>query len=150
MLSFPFVCVHYLPGASQAALVVKNSPANTRDIRDVASVPGSRRSPGGGNGNPLQYSCLGNPMDKGVQWATVHDTSSVRHDLVTKEEQQEDRLAFVFCKSLELGLAIAGVNTYFSEKVVGYQEDTYCYIHYFNFVRDLVFLVTSNITFFFS
>ena len=103
--------------------VVKNLPATTGDGH---SFPGSRRSSGKGNGNPLQYSCLGNPMDKGVQWATVHDTSSVRHDLVTKEEQQEDRLAFVFCKSLELGLAIAGVNTYFSEKVVGYQEDTYC------------------------
>ena len=83
MLSFPFVCVHYLPGASQAALVVKNSPANTRDIKDVASVPGSRRSPGGGNGNPLQYSCLGNPMDKGVRRAIVHGASKSQTQLST-------------------------------------------------------------------
>ena len=47
-------------------LVVKNLPVNTGDIRDVGSIPGSRRSPGGGHGNPLQYSCLENPMDRGA------------------------------------------------------------------------------------
>ena len=104
-------------------LVVKNLPATTGDGH---SFPGSGRSPGEGNGNPLQYSCLVNPMDKGVWWATIHESSRVRQDLVTKEQQQEDRLAFIFCKSLELGPAIAGVNTHFSEKVLGYQEDTYC------------------------
>ena len=46
--------------------MVKNLPANARDVRDPGSVPESGRSPGGGNGNPLQYSCLGNPMDKGA------------------------------------------------------------------------------------
>ena len=45
-------------------LVVKNPPANAGDIRDMSSIPGSGRSPGGGHGNPLQYSCLENPMDK--------------------------------------------------------------------------------------
>ena len=50
---------------SQVALVVKNPPGNARDIRDVGSIPGSKRSPGDGNGNPLQYSCLGNAMDRG-------------------------------------------------------------------------------------
>ena len=59
-------------GASQVALVVKNLPANARDIRVVGSTPGSRRSPGGGHGNPLQYSCLENPMDRGAWRATVH------------------------------------------------------------------------------
>ena len=44
--------------ASHMALVITNSPANAGDIRDAGSIPGSRRSPGGGNGNPLQYSCL--------------------------------------------------------------------------------------------
>ena len=44
--------------------VVKNSPANARDTRDVSSIPGSGRSCGGGNGNPLQYSCLENPADR--------------------------------------------------------------------------------------
>ena len=54
------------------ALVVKNLPVNAGDIRDVSSIPGSGRSPGGGHGNPLQYSCLENPMDRGVWLATVH------------------------------------------------------------------------------
>ena len=44
--------------------MVKNSPSNAVDIRDPGSIPGPGRSPGGGNGNPLQYSCLGNPMDR--------------------------------------------------------------------------------------
>ena len=54
------------------ALVVKNLPANEGDIRDVGSVPGSERSPRGGHGKPLQYSCLENPMDRGAWQATVH------------------------------------------------------------------------------
>ena len=57
---------------SQVALVVKNPPTNAGDIRGVGSIPGSGRSPEGGNGNPLQYSCLKNPMDKGAWRATVH------------------------------------------------------------------------------
>ena len=52
-------------------LVVKNPPANTGDIRHMGSIPGSGRSPGGGNDNPLQYSCLGNPTDRGAWQATV-------------------------------------------------------------------------------
>ena len=62
-------------GASQEVLVVKNLPANAGDIRDVGSIPGSGRSPGGERGNSLQYSCLGNPMDKGTWWATVQFSS---------------------------------------------------------------------------
>ena len=58
--------------ASQVALVVKNLPGNAGDTRDVGFIPGSARSPGRGNGNPLQYSCLENPMDRGAWWATVH------------------------------------------------------------------------------
>ena len=54
-----------LPGGS----VVKNAPANAGD---AGLIPGSGRSPGGGNGNPLQYSCLENPMDREGWWATVH------------------------------------------------------------------------------
>ena len=50
------------PGGS----VVKNPPANAGDARDAGSIPGSERSPGVGNGNPLQYSCLENPMDRGL------------------------------------------------------------------------------------
>ena len=58
-------------------LVVKNPPANAGDIGDAGSIPGSERSLGGGNGNPLQYSSLGNPMDRGSWQATVH---GVGHD----------------------------------------------------------------------
>ena len=53
-------------------LVVNNLPANAGDTRDAGSIPGSDRSPGGGHGNPLQYSCLENPMDRGAWWAIVH------------------------------------------------------------------------------
>ena len=53
-------------GASKVVLMVKNPPANAGDIRDMGSVPGSGRSPGGGHGNPLKYSCLENPMDRGA------------------------------------------------------------------------------------
>ena len=51
--------------------VVKNWPANTGDIRDVGLIPGSGRSPREGDGNPLQYSCLENPMERGAWWATI-------------------------------------------------------------------------------
>ena len=52
--------------------VVKNLPANTGDTGDVGLIPGSGRSPGGGSGNPLQYSCLDNPMDRGAPWVIAH------------------------------------------------------------------------------
>ena len=61
------------PGGS----VVKNAPASAGDM---GSIPGSGRSPGEGNGNPLQHSCLGNPMDRKAWWATVHEVTRVRHD----------------------------------------------------------------------
>ena len=63
--------------ASQVALVVKNSPANAGYIEDTGSIPGLRRSPGGGHGNPLQYSCLENPMDRGAWRATVHGVAEL-------------------------------------------------------------------------
>ena len=66
--------------ASQVALVVKNSPANAGDVRDVGSVPGSGRSPGGGHEDPLQGSYLGNPMDRGALRAIVHVIARVRHN----------------------------------------------------------------------
>ena len=52
--------------------MVKNPPDNAGDARNVGLIPGLGRSPGGGNGNPLQYSCLQNPMDRGDWQATVH------------------------------------------------------------------------------
>ena len=55
--------------------MVKNPPANAEDLGDSGLIPGSGRSPGGGHGNPLQYSCLENPMDRGAWRATVHRVS---------------------------------------------------------------------------
>ena len=60
------------------SLVVKNSPANVGDVRVVGSIPGSGRSPGGGHGNPLQYSWLEEPMDRGARQATVHRVAKSR------------------------------------------------------------------------
>ena len=71
------------PGGS----VVKNLPANAGDL---ALNPGSGRSPGEGNGNPLQYSCPGNPMDRGAWWVTGHGvTKTFGHDSATKQRQQQ-------------------------------------------------------------
>ena len=74
---------HVKQGIFQVALVVKNMPANARDV-DL--IPGSGRSPGGGNGNPLLYSCLENPMDRGGWLAAV--------DRIIKSESQLKELNF--------------------------------------------------------
>ena len=68
-------------GASQVVLVVKNLPVNAGDQRDVGSIPGLGRSPGGGHDNPLQYSCLENVMGRGAWWATVHGVGKSRTQL---------------------------------------------------------------------
>ena len=75
--SLPSLIVMGLPSSSW----VKNPPAN---VGDPGSIPGSGRFPGEGNGNLLQYSCLGNPMDWGACWGTAHGVARVRGDLVTK------------------------------------------------------------------
>ena len=67
------------PGAS----VVKNLTANAEDTSLIA---GFGRSLGEGNGNPLQYSCLGNPMDRRTWWLTVHRVAKERHNIVTKQQ----------------------------------------------------------------
>ena len=59
--------------------VVKNLPA---DAGDTGSIPGSGRSAGEGNGNPFQYSCLGNPKDRGACQATVHGVTRIGHNLI--------------------------------------------------------------------
>ena len=56
----------------QVAVAVKNPPANAGDAKDTGSIPGSGRSPGGGDGSPLQCACLENPMDRGAWRAAVH------------------------------------------------------------------------------
>ena len=58
-------------------LVVKNLPVNAGDIKDLGLIPGSGRAPGGGTGNPLQYSCLENPMDRGACTAIVHGVTEL-------------------------------------------------------------------------
>ena len=88
--------------ASQVALVVKKLPANVGDIRDIGSIPGSGRSPGEGHGNPLWYSYLENPMDRGAWWATVHG--------VTQSWTQLKRLSmhmFFFCQKNYMPLSIS-------------------------------------------
>ena len=67
--------------ASQVALVVKNTLTNAGDIRDTGSIPGLGRSSGGGNGNPFQYPCLENPMDRGAWQATVHGVAKSQRGL---------------------------------------------------------------------
>ena len=75
-LEFTKLC--FVTGASQVMLVVKNLPANAGDVRDLGSIHGSGRSPGGGHGNPLQYSYLDNPMDRGAWQATIHRVTKTR------------------------------------------------------------------------
>ena len=67
-------------GASQVVLEVKNPPANAGDVRDMGSFLGSERSPGGRYSNPLQYSCLENPMDRAAWQATVHGVGHKESD----------------------------------------------------------------------
>ena len=71
--------MYTLEWVSQVVLVVKNLSANEGDTRDTCSIPGSGRFPGEGNGNPIQHSCLGNPMERGAWWATVHGVTKVGH-----------------------------------------------------------------------
>ena len=67
------------------AQLVKNSPANVGDTRDMSLIPGSERSPGEGNDNALQYPCLENSMDRGAWRAILHGVARVRDDLATKQ-----------------------------------------------------------------
>ena len=81
------------PGGS----VIKKLPASAGD---VDFIPGLGGSPGEENGNLLSYSCLGNPMDRGVWWAIVHEVSRVGWDVVTKQQQQQ---CLIYTKSRSEG-----------------------------------------------
>ena len=81
------------PGGS----VVKNLPANAGD---AGSVPGLGRPPGEGNGTPLQYSCLGNSMDREAWQAIAHGVAKVRHDLVTEQQHIYMSLCHTACETL--------------------------------------------------
>ena len=69
----------------------KNPPANSGDIREAGSVPGLRRSPGGRHGNTVQYSCLENPVDREVWWATIHGVAKSWTRLSTQKQQHIPR-----------------------------------------------------------
>ena len=93
--------------ASQVALVVKNPPANSGDIRDVGLVSGLGRSPGGEHGNPLQYSCLENPMDRGAWRAIVHRVAKswARLKRLSTHSRVEDKKL----RTSEAGAALPGM-----------------------------------------
>ena len=74
----------------QVVLVVKHLLANAGDIRDVGLIPRSGRSPGRGHGNPLQYSCLENSMDRGAWWARVHSVAKSRTRLSELAHTEEN------------------------------------------------------------
>ena len=77
----PHPCRHFKTTAlGWVVLVVENSPANAGDTRDAGSIPGLGRSPGGGHGNPLWYSFLENPMDRGAWQAIVYGATGVGHN----------------------------------------------------------------------
>ena len=76
------VCVYMYMAGFPCSSVGKEPACNAGDL---GLIPGSGRSPAEGNGNPLQYSCLENPMDRGAWQATVHGVTRVGHDLVTKQ-----------------------------------------------------------------
>ena len=80
-LSFSLSFIALVFNMAMSALVVKNPPANAGDARDTGSIPGSGRSPRGGNDNPLQYSSLENPMDRGAWRATIHGVAKSRTQL---------------------------------------------------------------------
>ena len=81
------------PGGS----VVKNLPANAGN---ACSIPGSGRSPGEGNGNPLQCFCLGSPMDRGAWSAAVHGSQRVRHDLATRRQKSHIKIELIIIYEL--------------------------------------------------
>ena len=81
---------------SQVVLVVKNLPANTGEVSEVGLIPGSGQSPGGGNGNPLEYSCLENPIERGFWQATVHGVRKSQSDM-TEATNTQHMYLLTFC-----------------------------------------------------
>ena len=90
-------CIVKIVMTVQMELVLKNTPVNAEAVRDVCSLPGSGRSPGEGNGNPLLYSCLENLIDRGAWQATVHSVTKSGHDWATKHTH-------IFLKNWNLSL----------------------------------------------
>ena len=106
-------------------LVVKNPTANTRDIRDLSSIPGSQRSSIGGNGNPLQYSCLENLMDRGAWLVTVCRIT----ELAMTEATYYQMFKLVLGKAEELEIKLPKSTE--SSKKQEFQKNVYfCFIDY--------------------
>ena len=93
--------------AFQVAQVVKNPPASAGDAGDLGSIPGAGRPPGGGNGHPLQYSCLGNPMDRGAWRTAVHGVA----ELDMTEHTHTQPLTFHFFLPQYSGFTHQGVTS---------------------------------------
>ena len=119
-----------MQGASQVALVVKNLHANTVDARDESSIPRLGRSPGGGNDNPLQCSCLENPMDRGAWRATVHR--------VAKSLTQLKRLSTQACILIPMGWGMCGDSA--SGKTCPSTSNAYTELQRFHFMKKSMYV----------
>ena len=123
---------------SQVVLVVKNLPSSAGDVRNVGSIPGLGRSPGVGNGNPLQYSCMENSMVRGVWWAAVCG--------ITKSQTQLKRLSTNKSFLTEIQDHIKTMTQFFSDN---WKELTF-YIVYilkflsFNCLSTVIFTATTE------
>ena len=100
--------------APQMALVVKNPPTKARDIRNTSSTPGSGRSCGGGRGNPLQYSCLENPLDRRAWRATVHgvvesQTQLKRLSTCTQHQEKSEIFWYLAMAVTCLGMTVKSI-----------------------------------------
>ena len=102
--------VYTLPWASQVALEVNNPPCNEGDGRDAGFTSGSGRSPGGGYGNPLQYSCLENPMGRGPLQATVHRIAKSRTWLKTARTHTYFSASFPLYQELRVPPSVPQAN----------------------------------------
>ena len=116
---------------SQVVLVIKNLPDNAGDVRNAGSIPRLGRSPGVGNGNPLQYSCLENSMVRGVWWAAVHG--------ITKSQTRLKRLSTNKSLLTEIQDQIKTMTHFFSEN---WKELTFHIVCILNFLST-VFQLSS-------
>ena len=79
--------------------MIKNLPANAQD---VSLITKSGRTPGEGRGDPFEYSCWNDPMDRGAWWATVHGVANVRNDLVSRQQQRQQSVVILRALSKRL------------------------------------------------
>ena len=119
--------------ASQVMQLLKNLPASAGDARDVGSIPGSGRFPRGGNGNPLEYSCLENPMDRGARQATVHrvanSTQAVTRRLAEPPKTGNERGTQSFLEAILVFLSKSMITPTHGRKTSPYSEKEPSGIH---------------------